>query len=1225
MTTRKILPLFSSRFQSLLLAWVGSKILYIYRVILVAAVAAMPILVSAQYAGFNINKSFPSPDVASLGNFATLPSSSFTGQTDVSIPLYNVSYKDLEVPISLAYSTGGNKIDDHPGWVGLGWTLKSGGTIYRKVNGIYDEHPKQLGNTTYTNEICYYYNCGRVADDFGNDLAIGKYTQVGSNAAEIIDNSYDAFPDEFIFNFNGYSGTFFLTRPYHNGPLEIKVKSNGDYKLKAEIVTINSFIEYDDWVDSRTNTVVKSRTDRSIYKLKITDDKGVIYIFGGNPNAIEFSNNGDFTYNFNNIANAWHLTEVISPLGYKIELNYKKAGRVIVQSQQRNALFYDGTYSFGSRLLLLFQNESGSVSYSGTLSRKSFSILSPSYIESIVTPAQTIEFTSSESNQLNYPYATVQDDRQQLESITNPIYKWGATATHWQKLDKINVVGLRQINFDYLDIASRRMQLKGLSVATTASVVKSRYAFFYNSALLPLYNSKMADHWGYYNGRSYAYNDNYMATREPVAAYLPAEMLEKIVYPTGGYLTLQYEPHTYKKIARQFPFLIEDQTENKMAGGLRIRKIVASSLHGALPITKEFFYQKDYAIDGTASSGVLSGIPRYTNTGSARSSTTSGSFWGSSWGSAQVYYGRMSDNNNLPMSDTNGAHVTYSEVTEKSGEGYTVYKYSNQDNGYQDKAPQKTITNYDSQWHEEGFTSMEAFRGLLLNVKALDKEKHAVKETAYEYAVDTTSSYYKVPYFYRNTDNSTGFFMSRVSACLFYTKPPLVKKVEETMYDLAGATSLTTVKETKYFPDKFPLGSAQDDNYKPYEETASTSESSNVLNTYSYAKQFAMATNVYNSMVLANMVAQPIETISYLNRTGESPVCTGASISTYSEEGGKILPLEQLVFSPLDKSPAENNLIATVGAASGLAYDTKYKVRLKYEGSDAYGNPKSIILEDSKRTNYLWSYKGQYPIAEIAEGTYAAIEGMLGEPAITSFNNLTNPDKAAIDNFIAPLRAVSPKLAITTRTFIPSVGIASLTDMKNMTTFYEYDSLQRLSVIKNQNSDIIKTFTYNYGQDSAPEWTDTGVKTCVAVGGVFTGEELIEQVDGNPSSSTFNTTRQVSLGNTGKCVQPTVYARMSQTNLNITTRRRYADIVVSFYSDAACTVPLSVTNLTVSYRMEKYDNLLDPVDSTDYSIVINGTTAVIANQAIIQENSVSGALVNVYHFFLNALPTYTIQ
>lgn len=51
---------------------------------------------------------------------------------------------------------------------------------------------------------------------------------------------------------------------------------------------------------------------------------------------------------------------------------------------------------------------------------------------------------------------------------------------------------------------------------------------------------------------------------------------------------------------------------------------------------------------------------------------------------------------------------------------------------------------------------------------------------------------------------------------------------------------------------------------------------------------------------------------------------------------------------------------------------------------------------------------------------------------------------------------------ITTYTYKPLIGLTSTTDPKGMTTYYEYDSFQRLKYIKDQNGNILKSYDYHY-------------------------------------------------------------------------------------------------------------------------------------------------------------------
>lgn len=81
----------------------------------------------------------PSPEVSSLMKYLDIPVSPFTGQPDITLPIYTVREGSLEVPISISYHGGGIKVDELPGIIGLGWSLNAGGCVSRTVHGLPDE------------------------------------------------------------------------------------------------------------------------------------------------------------------------------------------------------------------------------------------------------------------------------------------------------------------------------------------------------------------------------------------------------------------------------------------------------------------------------------------------------------------------------------------------------------------------------------------------------------------------------------------------------------------------------------------------------------------------------------------------------------------------------------------------------------------------------------------------------------------------------------------------------------------------------------------------------------------------------------------------------------------------------------------------------------------------------------------------------------------------------
>lgn len=138
----------------------------------------------------------------------------------------------------------------------------------------------------------------------------------------------------------------------------------------------------------------------------------------------------------------------------------------------------------------------------------------------------------------------------------------------------------------------------------------------------------------------------------------------------------------------------------------------------------------------------------------------------------------------------------------------------------------------------------------------------------------------------------------------------------------------------------------------------------------------------------------------------------------------------------------------------------------RYESEFLYRNLNGNTIEQQKsygsKDVILWAYKNKYPVAEIKNADYPAIEALLGgATAVTSFRN-SNPTDAQLKTFLAPIKTSFPNAQMITYTYDPLIGVTSVTDAKGMTSYYEYDEFQRLKYTKDQYGNVIKHFDYHY-------------------------------------------------------------------------------------------------------------------------------------------------------------------
>ncbi len=87
----------------------------------------------------------PSPEAAAFAKVANYDVGPFTGRPDIHVPLYTIKTRSLTVPISLSYDETGIRVDNIASWVGMNWSLETGGVITRSVMDRPDEGINGIG------------------------------------------------------------------------------------------------------------------------------------------------------------------------------------------------------------------------------------------------------------------------------------------------------------------------------------------------------------------------------------------------------------------------------------------------------------------------------------------------------------------------------------------------------------------------------------------------------------------------------------------------------------------------------------------------------------------------------------------------------------------------------------------------------------------------------------------------------------------------------------------------------------------------------------------------------------------------------------------------------------------------------------------------------------------------------------------------------------------------
>ena len=128
--------------------------------------------------------------------------------------------------------------------------------------------------------------------------------------------------------------------------------------------------------------------------------------------------------------------------------------------------------------------------------------------------------------------------------------------------------------------------------------------------------------------------------------------------------------------------------------------------------------------------------------------------------------------------------------------------------------------------------------------------------------------------------------------------------------------------------------------------------------------------------------------------------------------------------------------------------------------STDHTTPRLMIID--RHTTIIWGYNKSYIVAKI-EGPSSLVVPANLISAIEGASSATG-NEASLLSALDALRndPVLTNTMITTYTYIPLVGVSTITDPKGDKTTYTYDSFGRLEFVKDNNGNILSQNQYNY-------------------------------------------------------------------------------------------------------------------------------------------------------------------
>ncbi len=1016
----------------------------------------------------------PSPNAASLGKYGDVNVGEYTGAPSIGIPLYTITLGKYLLPITMNYTSSGLKVEEKSNWVGLGWSLSAGGVITRSMHGKPDE-----GGSGY-------WSVGNWSDA----QILGPSPYLYSPAWS---GGYDLEPDIFYFNFAGRSGKFVMdANDGHNAhciPFQ-NLQIQHDNSLNGFTITDSEGNIYTFDVKETTNNESVSFVS-AWYLSKITTPAGIInFTYNGNNefNSSVQRSQIDFTRatgnvsadkngssNVSSIETNGNVLQQITAPGVAINFNVSRNRKDIPQCSQldnitiqdgqgqlRKQFTFDHSY-FGNTAstraddvrLKLDNIKEVSVNNDGQVKTHTFTYYSPEQVPALDSKAQDYwGFYNGYANgtllvgadPIDYPQISKVvgganrepvADNAVVGTLKTVIYPTGGTTTFIYEGNDYGFISGTPLN-----------ETEKVKNSVVASAARS------SSVNVPV-NTKTfsisgSQNVGIQTSGSYTgpapvengpsvvinlVNSDGSRTNKYSKIMINSTNMDYVFLGQGNYeLTASVDGTGQNATGTVYFTTPGNIIKTKKGGGVRIKQIInTDAITGNQNMKNYTYVMKD---DPSRSSGDIMSDFKF----------------------IEFQYGYMVRTSYTAnyLSTTQGSTIGYKLVTSlEVTNGGTV-------NGTKESYYATAPTDLYGQNYEltngtlsptslsyKTLTDFDVYRGNLSRQAIYNAQGILIKESLSNYNIDANLNG-TVPNYLELSLKKGYMFAVCPSGCSdcsigtscngshFYcilTKAkvlcPWIYKTSTTdrTYDINGQNA-TEVTTSFYYDNPVHAQVTRTETVNSKNQTISTTNKypqDNITNLSSTAE--AARQSLIQSHIISPMLEQTIT------------------------NNGNLVKYTQTDYRNWTATVIEPEII-TVQNGAGAA-----EKRIQFYNYDNWAN----ILEQGKTSDthevYLWGYNSQYPVAKILGSSYNEVIQYVNQDVLTNTGNYS-PDqvRTALNN----IRVNLPKALVTTYTYIPLLGISSETDPSGKTTYYEYDGLGRLKLIRDLNNNIIKRFDYQY-------------------------------------------------------------------------------------------------------------------------------------------------------------------
>ena len=956
----------------------------------------------------------PSPEASKLATYISYPVNLSNGLVQTSIPLYEIVDGDIRIPITLSYHASGlkpNMRSSH--WLGDGWSLTTGPSLSRTINGVADE---------------INYNASIALS--------GSPTYEQLNA--IYTQAVDVDLDEFSYALPGGGGRMYLRRGTDGSVTPVTIP--------------------------RDNVKVTPTGGSAMTGFRIIDGQGTAYSFGGPERSF-----GDYvTHMFGgsalDVRTSWKIREIRSATtGRAVTFEYGSNVTEVFCSRFADALTILDNYTGHSACTIPLVNVSTHQSFDSKIYR--YDSAEGGLVEADLG---TVMYPTG----YTFPMPARQDMTQYNSYVRRINFSAGHVLFNMNSemdkgLESIEIYDLsgglvRRIIFNqtYMrDFFSLR--LESVRIESPDGGEAETYSFTYNGAPPPR-DTRSVDRWGYYNAKDNATLvptvrtdvtvNNFPSASQTVTLTIPggdrspdeeamqAGILTSVTYPTGGRTEFSYEAHRY----------IDDDGTPRMAGGLRIRQIRDIAGDGRVMYRNFRYSTYPSTVNGGGVRTVIpapSSYPADTNEIYYRE-TVCTEYGGSLPSVLATYKERVwTDNTLVGLLSSDGSSVSYPYVFESRSSDSAGSDMSGTVTHSFDIAsshPMKThgtslVHDNRKEWTSGAKTSETSYAidgGALRKVSGTDWSH----STELDYGTDATAvkrrQVYKSGRVY-GVDESSVPEENKKILCLTTTLSQ-GRRLLSSATERAVETNGTLTKTTSYTYDTYG-------NVVTKTEDVGLPGLDRKVTAYSYPQD--KAGGAFPAMVSAGMTGIPVETNVYKNSADGANLLT-----TLSTSYGSYPCASGTFFAP----SARSLTIRGTGTSER---------RILFNEYDRRGNPLETEDTDGRKTVYLWGYNGYYPVAMVEGSDWDCVKDKVDTSGLNG-GDFTQIRKKLV-SFRLKCRDV-PDMFVNTYEYKPLVGLSYLKSQSGSIFDYEYDGLGRLcrTFVRNgttHEKEILSSYSYSYG------------------------------------------------------------------------------------------------------------------------------------------------------------------